>query len=102
MKVIRTGSISLEKFANKFNSRCVEDTIDLGQDIMADFVDKLSTKSVVIALQGGLGAGKTQFIKGAAKALGITTTITSPTYQIMKEYEYECGKVGGKLVHIAL
>jgi len=38
-------------------------------------------------MRGGLGAGKTCFIRGIARALGITDTITSPTYTIISEYD---------------
>jgi len=40
----------------------------------------------VIALSGGLGAGKTCLVKGIAAALGVSETITSPTYTIINEY----------------
>ena len=40
-----------------------------------------------IALIGELGAGKTVFIKGLAKGLGVKQTITSPTFVLMKIYE---------------
>lgn len=41
----------------------------------------------VIVLEGILGAGKTTFTKGIAKALGITRPVNSPTYIILKIYE---------------
>jgi len=41
----------------------------------------------VIALEGDLGAGKTTFTKGVATALGITRTVNSPTFTIMKQYQ---------------
>ena len=41
----------------------------------------------VISLVGDLGAGKTTFTKGFAEGLGITDTITSPTFTIMNEYQ---------------
>ena len=41
---------------------------------------------MVICLKGDLGSGKTVFTKGFANALGITDTITSPTFNIVKEY----------------
>ncbi len=47
----------------------------------------------VIVLEGELGAGKTTFVKGIAKALGISDPITSPTYTISKLYD-------GKLCHV--
>ncbi len=40
-----------------------------------------------IAMYGDLGAGKTAFVQGLAKALGITSNITSPTFTIINEYE---------------
>lgn len=42
--------------------------------------------ATVVALSGDLGAGKTAFVKGTAKALGVTEHVTSPTFVIMKIY----------------
>ena len=41
---------------------------------------------MVICLNGDLGSGKTVFVKGFANALGIEEVITSPTFNIVKEY----------------
>ena len=41
---------------------------------------------MVICLNGELGSGKTLFVKSFAKALGIVDDITSPTFNIIKEY----------------
>ncbi len=41
----------------------------------------------VIALHGDLGAGKTTFVQGFAKGLGITKQIISPTFIIMRTYD---------------
>lgn len=41
----------------------------------------------VIMLNGGLGAGKTQFVQGAAQALGVVASVVSPTFNIVLEYE---------------
>lgn len=40
----------------------------------------------VLALCGDLGAGKTQFVKGLAAALGADATVTSPTFTLIHEY----------------
>ena len=36
----------------------------------------------VVAVSGELGAGKTTFVRGACRALGVTQPVTSPTYTI--------------------
>ena len=43
--------------------------------------------SDVLTLEGDLGAGKTTFTKSLAKGLGITRTVSSPTFTILKQYE---------------
>ncbi|MDR7074987.1 tRNA threonylcarbamoyladenosine biosynthesis protein TsaE [Fictibacillus barbaricus] len=53
------------------------------------FAEKLGNalqKGDVLTLAGDLGAGKTTFTKGLAKGLGITRTVNSPTFTIIKEY----------------
>ncbi len=40
-----------------------------------------------IALSGELGAGKTVFVQGAARALGVTGRVTSPTFTLVRTYE---------------
>ncbi len=39
-----------------------------------------------LALHGDLGAGKTTFVQGLARGLGITATVTSPTFAIYSVY----------------
>lgn len=41
----------------------------------------------LITLSGALGAGKTQFAKGFGAGLGVTDTISSPSFILMAEYE---------------
>lgn len=41
----------------------------------------------ILALFGGLGAGKTAFTRGLAKGLGIEDGVSSPTFALVHEYE---------------
>lgn len=52
----------------------------------AEFAESLKGGEV-IAMYGDLGAGKTAFVRGLARALGIEGHITSPTFTIMNAYE---------------
>jgi tRNA threonylcarbamoyladenosine biosynthesis protein TsaE len=52
----------------------------------------------VLGLVGNLGAGKTAFVQGLAKGLGIKETVNSPTYILMKIYKAK-GKIKN-LIHI--
>lgn len=40
----------------------------------------------VVALTGALGAGKTCFVQGLARGLGVATVATSPTFVLINEY----------------
>ena len=51
----------------------------------AEYAKELKDGDVVL-LSGGLGAGKTTFVKGVARGLGITAEVTSPTYAYMNDY----------------
>jgi tRNA threonylcarbamoyladenosine biosynthesis protein TsaE len=41
----------------------------------------------VVLISGELGAGKTTFVRGAARALGVQVPVTSPTFTIARRYE---------------
>lgn len=66
----------------KYISKSVEDTYALARKI----AERLKGGEVIL-LNGNLGAGKTTFTKGLAKALGIDEVVTSPTFTFMKEYK---------------
>lgn len=56
----------------------------------AEFAKKLSGGTIV-AMYGGLGVGKTAFVRGMAKGLGLNCRVSSPTFTIVNEYEGETG-----------
>lgn len=47
----------------------------------------------ILALRGDLGSGKTTFTQGLAKAFGVTATVASPTFVILKKYSVDSEKV---------
>jgi tRNA threonylcarbamoyladenosine biosynthesis protein TsaE len=66
----------------KFTSRSEDDTRELAENIESE-----KFPGMVICLIGELGSGKTAFVKGFAASLGLKEDITSPTFNIVKEYE---------------
>lgn len=64
-------------------SKTAEETLALGERI-----GKIVSQGLAMALKGDLGAGKTTFVKGLAKGLGVSEDyyITSPTFTIINEY----------------
>ena len=65
-------------------SNCPEDTWRIAERLVS-----LVNKKGIIALHGDLGAGKTCFVQGMSRALGIGIPISSPTYTLIDEYEGE-------------
>ncbi|MCD5325936.1 MULTISPECIES: tRNA (adenosine(37)-N6)-threonylcarbamoyltransferase complex ATPase subunit type 1 TsaE [Pontibacillus] len=54
---------------------------------VAERLGALLEPNDLLTLEGDLGAGKTTFTKGLGTGLGVTRTISSPTFTIVKEYE---------------
>jgi tRNA threonylcarbamoyladenosine biosynthesis protein TsaE len=65
----------------------------------AKYFLQLNQKSKLFAFSGDLGAGKTTFINALCREMGVTETVTSPTYSIIQEYATEIGEV---IYHIDL
>jgi len=77
----------------RHRSASPEDTADLGRA----FSSSLRPGSVV-ALIGELGTGKTQFVRGLCRGLGVTVSPTSPTFTLINEYPAPFGAV----IHVDL
>jgi tRNA threonylcarbamoyladenosine biosynthesis protein TsaE len=56
------------------------------QEMASAFADACRPNDV-IGLQGTLGAGKTCFVKGLARGLGIKESVVSPTFVLLRRYE---------------
>lgn len=68
----------------------MEQIVILNEQKMQAFARKLAEEvkeGDILALVGNLGTGKTTFTKYFAEALGVKEVITSPTFNIVKEYE---------------
>jgi tRNA threonylcarbamoyladenosine biosynthesis protein TsaE len=65
----------------RFLSRSPEATEALGEAL-----GRAVGPGTVIALEGDLGAGKTCFVRGLARGLGVEGTVTSPTFALLQDY----------------
>jgi tRNA threonylcarbamoyladenosine biosynthesis protein TsaE len=72
--------------ASRTETRSATETEAVG----AKLAERLAPGDVVV-ISGEVGAGKTTLIRGAARALGVTEPVTSPTFTIARRY------VGGRL-----
>jgi len=84
--VLRQGDIKLTTILEK-TTNSPDKTQILGKDILKRYQHYMGYKSLIFAMQGELGAGKTEMTKGIAKALGVTETVSSPTFIIENEYQ---------------
>ncbi len=73
--------IMVIEMENKITTYSEKETIEIAQNLESE-----KFPNMVICLEGDLGSGKTIFTKGFAQALGIEETVTSPTFNIIKEY----------------
>jgi tRNA threonylcarbamoyladenosine biosynthesis protein TsaE len=55
-------------------------------EALGEKLGRVAARGLVIALSGDLGAGKTQFVKGLARGLGISDRVHSPTFTLVNEY----------------
>lgn len=83
----------------KYETNNLEETQKIADNFARNL--NLNPQATVVGLYGELGAGKTSFVQGVAKSLGILGNIVSPTFVIEKIYEIvgEQNKFK-KLIHI--
>lgn len=68
-------------------------------EIILEGLDETGEKAEVIVLSGDLGAGKTTFVQALAEVLGVDEVLTSPTFNIIKNYQ-TTHSVFSNLVHM--
>lgn len=66
-------------------------SIDVLDEVAKDIVAALGEKRIIL-FYGEMGSGKTTLIKEICKQLGVTDTMSSPTYSIVNEYKIESEK----------
>jgi len=66
----------------EFISKSVGETEQFAENFAKDL-----KAGAVVAFEGGLGAGKTAFVRGMARALGDFSQVSSPTFAIVNEYD---------------
>lgn len=76
MKISSRSSNETKKFA-RF----------LAKKVFSGFYKK--TSALIMGLVGDLGSGKTTFVQGFLKGLGVKKRITSPTFVLMKSYKLQ-------------
>ena len=82
----------------EITSKSPEQTQKLAEQILEGLPENVN----VIALQGDLGSGKTTFVQGLAKTLGVKKKILSPTFILMRTYNLSESKKFTKLFHLDL
>jgi len=84
-------------------TKSAKETQTIGQTMAASLMEerKLGKKSPsIFCLYGELGSGKTTFVQGFARGLGLTTRLLSPTFIIVRRYSLQTQKIF--LYHIDL
>jgi tRNA threonylcarbamoyladenosine biosynthesis protein TsaE len=81
-------------------AQSVQDMHAIAARLAAEWLRALPARerALVVGLRGELGAGKTTFVQGVAKALGVRETPASPTFNLMKEYPVGSGPY--RLLHL--
>ncbi len=95
--ILRQGEIKL-KDKNEVLSRSEENTQNVAKELWQKYEDYSGKRAIIFALEGQMGAGKTQFVKGLARAMGITEQITSPSYDLLNDYV--ASNKPQKLIHV--
>lgn len=89
--ILRQGEIKL-KDKDEVLSRSEENTQNTAKELWQKYESFSYKRAIIFALEGQMGTGKTQFVKGLARAMNITKKVTSPSYDLLNSY--------GSLFHV--
>jgi tRNA threonylcarbamoyladenosine biosynthesis protein TsaE len=83
----------------EFITDSAKETQVVARKIIEKSASQPRQEALVLAMEGELGAGKTTFVQGLAKALGIKEKVLSPTFVIMRRfkklYHIDCYRLSG-------
>lgn len=83
----------------KVIAKSLEDTKQFARDVLEKMLKNKYDSAVVLDLKGDLGAGKTMLVQMLGRELGVSETIQSPTFVLMKTYRTK-NSLFKNLVHI--
>jgi len=101
--ILRNGRVSFGEKGKAVLSaitETAEETVNFGSMLILKHLNRLRKDTLLVALGGELGTGKTQFTKGIARQLGIKQIIKSPTFNLITEHKYAKGDISGHLIHV--
>lgn len=90
-----------KKLLGRWESSSEDDTNKIAETVWNKINQERKSRGITIFLSGELGAGKTYFVKGLARALEIQDNIISPTFMIERQYNLDKQKFS-KLYHYDL
>lgn len=82
-----------------FVSHSLNETQKIADDFLKSLMKRDSKSATIVGLHGDLGSGKTTFTQCVVRSLGISESITSPTFLIIKTYNLQ-RTTYNKLIHI--
>jgi len=100
MKVLRRGDVFPGKLILEEVIESEEQMQLVAKEFLLRYKKILRDNTILILFNAELGAGKTQFVKGLSRGLGINSNVNSPTFVLIKEYSFNKFGVKGDLVHI--
>ncbi len=96
MQVLRKGRIAPEGKVKEILVKSEEQMRKEGSNLAKELSSDIQKNGILLIFNAELGAGKTQFVKGFAKQIGVEEIVKSPTYSLIEEYDYK----NGKLIHV--
>lgn len=86
LKILRPGTLNLSA-SQILISKSEKETKHIAQFLLKKVLSQKKTKPIIFLLSGDLGCGKTVFSKKIGELLGVKEIITSPTFNILSEYQ---------------